>query len=274
MKDRHHSLLVGTSGFSYPDWLGSWYPAGLPRRAMLDYYAEHFNAVELNAPYYSTPTPASARRMVGAAEGRLFFTVKAPGDLTHRGLAGPGVVLPFREFLEPFEEGGCLGPILLQFPASFRRTRENIHYLRVASEQLGGLTLAVEFRSDTWDGAPAEECRGAIRVLVDQPELRGLSASLAQAPDGGTAYFRFHGRNAGSWNVRDAGHGRYLYRYGREELAVLARAVRKADERARTTLAFFNNHPDGNAADNAEQLRDLLGLPAPAARQRDLFGEE
>ncbi len=270
-------ILAGTSGFSYEDWRGSWYPAGLPKRAMLDYYADRFPALEINATYYGTPSVLTARRMVERASGRLCFAVKAPGDLTHKGLAGPDVILPFREFLEPFAGAGCLGPVLLQFPASFVYTRDHRDFLAMAAGQLAGLELAVEFRSATWDGAPARAEvgeLGVVRVVVDQPAVKGLSVSLEEpAVPAPFAYYRFHGRNAGGWYGSEERHGRYRYRYGTEELHELAAAVRKGAERA-TTYAFFNNHPDGNAAQNAERLAGMLGLPPPPESATDLFGEE
>ncbi len=267
-------ILVGTSGFSYDDWLGSWYPPGMPKRAMLDFYADRFPALEVNATYYRTPAPSTARRMVERAAGRLRFAIKAPGELTHKGLAGPGVVLPFREFLEPFAEAGCLGPVLLQFPAGFVYTRDNLLYLHIAVGQLAGLPLAVELRSGTWDAEPARRAADeldAVRVAVDQPAVRGVSASLTEAAEGPFAYYRFHGRNAGAWYGSEDRHGRYNYRYGREELEALAREVRKGAPRAQSTYVFFNNHPDGNAAHNAGQLGAMLGLPPPPESPRDLF---
>src|SRR5690606_17229011 len=81
-RPRRSMILIGTSGFSYDDWRGRWYPPNLPKAKMLDAYADVFNALEINATYYRTPTPSTAQRMIDIAAGRLQFAIKAPGALT------------------------------------------------------------------------------------------------------------------------------------------------------------------------------------------------
>jgi uncharacterized protein YecE (DUF72 family) len=272
------AILLGTSGFSYEDWRGTWYPPGTTKPRMLEAYAAVFDALEINATYYRTPPMATARSMVERAAGRLRFAVKAPGDVTHRRrLDRDVVVLPWRHFLEPFAEAGVLAATLLQFPAALHDTPEARGFMILCRRALSSLPCVVELRHASWDEPAGREFLAELgwpRAVVDQPELRGLSASGASDdPPAGIAYFRFHGRNAASWHASDSADpsARYRYRYAHDELAALAAPVARAAERAQTTLVFFNNHPDGNAPLNAEEFAPLVGVTLRSTGYRDLF---
>jgi uncharacterized protein YecE (DUF72 family) len=270
-------VLVGTSGFSYGDWRGPFYPHALPKARMLEFYAGVFPALEINATYYATPGRAAGESMVRRAAGRLRFAVKAPGDVTHRRSLNPDTVLPWRRFVEPFEESGTLAAVLLQFPAGFHAGPESWAFLSQAYDALRPLPLVAELRHASFDGdrmTAALVEMGYSRALVDQPGVRGLSRSGAVAGTGRIAYARFHGRNAGDW-YREGGdrNARYRYRYAEEELRPWVPVLREAAAKAETALAFFNNHPDANAVQDAATLATMLGEPlAMPARENDLFG--
>jgi len=271
------TLLLGTSGYSYDEWHGVFYPRGLAKSARLDFYASVFRALEINSTYYGTPRPDAARRAVREARGRLAFSVKAPGDVTHRGRADAAAVNPFLDYLEPFREGGVLSAVLLQFPNGLHNTTEGRGLIRQACGALAGLPLAVELRHASWDNAAADAFLADMavsRVAIDQPELRGLSESRRAAPTGPIAYVRFHGRNAAAWygHGDPAGDSRYRYRYQAGELHPWIPALRDAAEKATSTLVFFNNHPDGNAILDALALATMLGDPRAVPESGDLFG--
>lgn len=273
-------ILVGTSGFSYEDWRGRWYPPDLPRAGMLDAYASVFDALEINATYYHTPPPRAAESMVRRAAGRLRFAIKAPGRLTHERLLGPSVVTPFRRFLDPFAGAGVLGPVLFQFPNAMRWDAGARRFLDTVAREFRGCQAVLEFRHASWDSGEARAFAsglGCVIAGVDQPRLDGLAASVQ--PGGGQygapiAYYRFHGRNGGAWYARgdDDPAARYRYSYSAGELAALAGIVRERSARAATAYAFFNNHPDGEAPRNAEAFAALLGVPLRGEGYRDLFG--
>ena len=78
------NLYVGTSGYSYPKWKGSFYPKALPSQQMLRYYAEHFRAVEINSTFYRMPDPATLKSWAADVPEDFKFTLKAPQQITHR----------------------------------------------------------------------------------------------------------------------------------------------------------------------------------------------
>lgn len=267
-------IRIGTSGWSYADWRGAWYPPGLPSARMLAFYATVFDAVEVNATYYRVPGRKSAEGMVRESAGRLHFAIKAPGDVTHGLRMDEEALTPWRRFLEPFVEHGCLGAVLLQFPQRFHAGVETMRHLRALCGRLGGLPVVVEMRHRSWDGAEARRLlgeQGVSRALVDQPDLRGLSRAGGEAGHGAIGYVRFHGRNAGAWYAEGSAHERYRYSYSREELQEWVPIVKESAAKATSTFAFFNNHPDGNAPRDAETFAALLGQPPRGTGYRDLF---
>lgn len=293
------TVLIGTSGYSYADWNGSFYPRGTAARDRLAYYLRHFSFVEINSTYYRPPDATTFGRIadVACAESRSpRIAVKLSGTLTH---ARPDdVAAEVRRFTDgvcPLAAAGCLAPIVAQFPFRFRYDRDDrvylatlLGYLRDALDAAGSSApIAVEFRHRSWSRASVAAglaARGAIAVDVDLPALSGLPPSLlgdevarpgaeSEAPGAApveldtagvtppptprVAYVRLHGRNADRWwdgtNVT-----RYDYRYGEDEIAALARALRRRAASVELIHVAFNNHARGQAVENAEALRSLL----------------
>lgn len=255
------AVIVGTSGYSYKDWVGPYYPAGTRPDAMLGLYAGEFRAVELNFSYYGLPKAATLEKMAMRVDDGFKFTLKLHKDLTHERDRARESMPAFREALRPLTESGKLGGLLAQFPNSFQGTRENCRHLLWLAEELQGCGLAVEFRHDSWDreDIPAWLARHGIALCsVDLPRLQGLPAPVARLADPGMAYLRFHGRNAASWYRHEESYQRYQYVYSGPELAEWVPRVKELAGQAAAVYVFFNNHFGGQAAVDARAFRLLL----------------
>jgi len=264
-------ILIGTSGYSYPEWRGTFYPERLPQARMLAHYAEAFPAVELNATYYRIPTARMLESIVRRAGGRLTFAVKAPRELTHDRAKAAEALPPFREALKPMEEAGALGCLLLQFPFSFTPGAAAAAHILALREGLGDLPAVVEFRHRRWVSQDTFDWLRRHRLgfcCVDEPQLPGLLPPEAVAT-GPVAYVRFHGRNAARWWRHAEAWERYDYLYTDEELRPWVRRLRGLESQATTVFAFFNNHAGGQAVTNARMMARLLagdtGKPFPLA---------
>lgn len=273
-------IYVGTSGYSYADWHGPFFPEDLPARSRLEYYLSRFHFVEINATYYRMP---SARMIGGIADrcraavtaaASVPFVVKLPGSLTHERPENTTELdhraSLFGAALAPLVAAARQDPlvpsVLAQFPFSFRYTPENRTYLARLGDRLREMPFQVfvEFRQREWQRESVHAGlaeRDLIPVTVDLPDLAGLPNSL----DGTVSarfrilYLRCHGRNTATWWTGDA-TTRYDYRYSADELSRIADFVSafvSKDPRASAYVAF-NNHFRGNAAANAEELRQLL----------------
>lgn len=252
-------IRFGSSGFSYKDWVGPFYPEGLPQREWLAYYAREFDTVEVNMTFYRPPAAKTLAAWAERTPPGFLFAVKAHRSLTHERQAPD--FEGFTQGLLPLREAGKLACVLAQFPQSFHPTPPNRDYLARLRAGLGDLPAVVEFRDAAWATA---ETYAHLRELnlgfacLDEPRLKGLMLPLAVAT-GPVAYVRFHGRNARQWYRHEHGWQRYNYSYTREELAEWVPRLRALDSAAPLTLVYFNNAWQGQGLANAKALRELLG---------------
>lgn len=291
-------IFVGTSGYSFRDWVGPFYPEGTRSEEMLSRYARVFPAVEINATYYRLPSVGTFRSMVERTPPGFRFVVKLTGSLTHGGTAGregeterTGSRLPgpapqpissraedlsegcraFLAAISPLEEEERLDGILAQFPYRFREGRTERERIAELRRHLGKRRLFVEFRHRSWARESTFrflEDLGVGFCIVDEPALPGLFPRLVrQTTD--IAYFRFHGRNAERWWDGDSST-RYDYLYDEAELREWAAKIHDTAARTRQTFVFFNNCHGGSAPRNAEQMQAILGQLYGAGGQADV----
>ncbi len=253
-------ILVGTSGYDYPEWRGVFYPQDLPRDEFLAFYSGYFNALEINYTYYGMPEERQIASMVTRSMERLQFSVKAHQSMTHNVTVSGrrDSSRAFREALLPMTNRGLLKSVLLQFPQSFHYAPDERRYLDNLVGELQGLPLVAEFRHRSWQNKrvwEGLEKRGVGWCICDMPELKNLPSSL-QIVTGGAAYLRFHGRNAGSWygtNARD----RYEYDYTQSQLETFLPLVNSVAASSRLVQIYFNNHAKGHAVVNAQKMKIL-----------------
>src|SRR5262249_25760040 len=154
----------------------------------------------------------------------------------------------FLEALEPLRAAGKLGGILFQFPSYVVFKDRSLDYLQWAREQLGEDRMFVEFRHGSWldddhrdDTLRFLEEIGAGHVIVDAPRIAGAKnlVPTVLALTSPTAYVRFHGRNAETWNKRGGSAAeRFDYLYPDEELQEWVGPLRKLEGQAEEVYAF------------------------------------
>jgi uncharacterized protein YecE (DUF72 family) len=254
-------ILIGSSGYSYKDWVGVFYPDGLRPSDYLEFYALHFSFVELNFSYYAQPSPSAIAGLLARTPPAFMFSIKTHRSLTHdRNDDWRAQAAVFRRGIQPLAESGRLAGLVAQFPFSFHYNPDNRRFLADLCAEFAAYPFCVEFRNAEWltDRVVGElAARGARLVLTDTPDLPGLP-TLARYPAGSIAaagYVRFHGRNGQNWWKGDS-TSRYDYLYSREELEKWLPLLRGS---ARPILPVaFNNHARGRAVANAKDLQLLL----------------
>ena len=281
-------ILLGTSGFSYPDWDGVFYPPGLARAKQLDYYVRQFKTVEVNSTYYRIPPPSTFAAMERKTPPDFEFVVKAHQEMTHKRTHDPEVYGALHAALDPLRRARKLSGLLAQFPQSFHHSDSGLVFLLELQKRMEGTPLFVEFRHNSWmrdDVFDFLETESLGYVSVDEPDLPGLLPRVARAT-GPLAYVRFHGRNKKSWHLRSDGTEgpdarpsaapgargpkererrllRYDYLYSEVELKDWADKIRELNQKTQKTFVFFNNCHAGQAATSAKLMRTLLGMPEP-----------
>lgn len=256
-------IHIGTSGYSYKDWIGPVYPPGTRDQDMLGRYAEEFSFTELNFTYYRMPNRKQLDRMQARTPPGFLFAVKAHQQMTHqREAASPETCAIFLDALEPLLISDRLACVVAQFPYSFHNTARNVEYLAKLREWLPDLPIQVEFRNNDWIVPETGKVLRGLNlgfVCVDQPRLKGLIHPFATATTE-TGYIRFHGRNAAKWYDHRHAYERYDYLYSEKELAEWVPRVETLKEKTRRIFIAFNNHFGGQAVTNARMLQGLLGM--------------
>lgn len=253
-------FYCGTSGFSYDDWIGIYYPAGLPRKNWLSCYAQEFNALELNSTYYTLPAVSAMESLARKTGGGFLFSVKANREMTHTLERAQDACRSFVRILQPLIDADKLGCVLAQFPYSFNYVAANRVYLERLKGWLAELPLVIEFRNAAWLNPGTLDWMRKNDVgfcCVDEPQIPGLLPPVAEVT-GKIGYIRFHGRNASKWWKHEQAWERYDYTYRRDELADWLPGIAKIAREAENTFIFANNHWRGQSVDTIRQVRSML----------------
>lgn len=253
-------ILIGTSGYSYKDWVGPFYPSGYSSRDMLGFYAREFSFTEINSTYYRLPTPGMIERMSQRVPDDFVFALKAFQGITHEAEDCERL----RKAVQPLIDRGKLGAILIQFPYSFRNDVNSRDYLARVRDYLRDVPLAAEFRNSGWEDERTWDLLRELEiayVCVDGPRLKGLPKPItkATAPFG---YVRFHGRNAGKWWNHEQAYERYDYLYSERELKDWVPPLLSLSKEVTRLFVAFNNHFNGQSVKNARMLREYLRCPS------------
>ena len=238
------SLFIGTSGFSYPSWRGSFYPAKMPAREFLAYYSSRFQSLEINSTFYRLPLESTLARWRDLTPEGFVFAVKASRYITHiKRLGEPeNTVGPFLDRVRSL--GAKLGPVLLQLPAKFSFNGKVLASFCEALDK--GFRYVFEFRDPGW--FRQETCAilkryGAAFCIYDFAGLRSPDAVTA-----GFVYIRLHGP------LREPYRGAYADAFLEERAA----AIRGWLDEGRAVYVFFDNTMQGDAARDALKLSRLL----------------
>lgn len=248
---------LGTMGFSYADWAGSFYPDTLAKRNYLGHYSRFFNAAEIDSTFYGTPRVATVKRWLAATPEGFRFCPKTPRTITHdKGLQSAH--LDMAEFVAVMRElGKKLGAILIQLPPSF-----GVDQFEVLDVFLGelpvNLRFAVEFRHNSWHQLHTVEMLRAHQVSWAATEYPNLPRGVQLTSD--FIYFRLIGR-----------HGQFQ-RHNREQLDRSANLhwwhqhLKTHLEKVEDVYGFFNNDYAGFGPGSCNQFKALSGLSAPNLR--------
>jgi uncharacterized protein YecE (DUF72 family) len=238
-------VRIGCSGWNYHHWRnGVFYPPRCPSRLWLDYYARHFDTVEVNATFYRLPNREVVANWVEASAPGFLFAVKMSRYVTHlkRLLDQDAAVRRFYERIEPLVHSPKLGPVLWQLPGNFRRDDER---LARALRRLPRGRHCFEFRHESWFVPEVYELLRSHRVaLVIGDDPRRAFQTLELTTD--WTYIRFH---AGSRGRRG--------NYSPTELEQWARRIEHW-RRDNDVYAYFNNDWEGFAPRNATWLKRRL----------------
>jgi uncharacterized protein YecE (DUF72 family) len=232
-------IWIGTSGYNYPEWKGSFYPPTLPAAKMLPYYAERFPTVEINYTFYRTPTEKIVSGWSAATPSVFKLTLKAPKRITHdarlRDCADR-----VRQFLETAAAlESKLGALLFQLPPNFKK---DLTVLETFLETFPPrVCAAFEFRHASWFDADVLDALRRRNLALCVADSEKLSAPIEITAD--YAYFR----------LRDEG-------YTPDDIRQWAEVIREKTAACRDVFVYFKHEEEGKGPEFARLLMTALNL--------------
>jgi uncharacterized protein YecE (DUF72 family) len=239
--------LIGTSGYNYPEWRGSFYPEKLAAAKMLGYYAERFNSVEVNYTFYRIPTEKLLEGWAAGTPAGFTFTLKAPRRITHDNKLRNVADLTQTFCRTAATLGSKLGVLLFQLPPTFKR--DDAVFAAFLDAIPEGTRAAFEFRHASWHDAAVFEALRRRNLALCIADSEKMSTPLVPTAD--YTYFR----------LRDEG-------YQAPDIQHWADTVRSLDAPQGAHI-YFKHEEQGKGPEFAALLMSLLGIgtPYPTAGQ-------
>lgn len=230
-------LFVGTSGYGYKEWKGSFYPEQLPAKRMLTYYGERFNSVELNHTFRKMPTAESLKALAEQVPEAFRFAVKAPQSITHfKRLKDTDTVLKeFTKAVKTLKERQ--GPVLFQLPPNFKKDLDRLKaFLKILDKKI---QAAFEFRHESWyDDEVIDALRARSCVLCAADDEETPPVQVVRTADWGYVRLR-----------RD--------KYTKKQLATWVQTIR--DQNWKETFVYFKHEETGTGPRWGKQFLKLAG---------------
>lgn len=237
-------IFIGTSGWHYKHWLGVFYPAGTKGAQMFEFYARHFDTVEINNSFYRLPAAHTFDNWRESAPAGFCFAVKASRFTTHMKKLKDPQSSSEKFFLVAERLENKLGPILFQLPPRWKLNIERFAEFLAAIPR--GHKYAFEFREDSWHVpevfALLRKHKAALCIhdFADMKVPKELTADFT--------YIRFHGPTS----------AKYWGSYSDDDLKKWAQRIESWRSQLPATYVYFNNDPEGAAVRNALTLKRLL----------------
>jgi len=254
-----NELLIGTSGWSYNEWEGVFYPNSSANK--LSFYSKVYNTAEVDSSFYAYPSKGLVLGWAKYTPENFVFSLKLPQLLTHEKKLdlGKGVeadLVRFLSLLKPLMTTGKLGPILIQLPPSYAFQSDFEKLKGFLSKAPEDVRFAVEFRHPSWlkeEVWSFLRSRNVASVIVDEPLLPPDTIVTADF-----AFIRWHGHGSRPW---------YNYRYSEKELQGWVPKVKEVTSRVEKTYGYFNNHFRGFAVENSLRMMEMLGTSSPRQQE-------
>ena len=230
--------LIGTSGYNYPEWRGSFYPEKFPTAKMLAFYAERFNTVEVNYTFYRIPTPALLDGWARGTPDGFTFTLKAPRRITH-----DSKLQRVEDLTQTFCKtattlGSKLGVLLFQLPPTMKR--DDAVFGSFLDTIPDGTRAAFEFRHASWHDAAVFDALRRRNLALCIADSEKLTTPVVQTAD--YAYYR----------LRDEG-------YQPADIERWGTTIRQSADGIRDAYVYFKHEEQGKGPEFAQLLMTSLG---------------
>lgn len=264
---------IGTAGWSYKDWVPSFYPKNQSGKFdWLQFYSHYFNCIEVNASYYTYLSPRIVEGWIKKISDTddFIFHIKLHQDFTHKRKYDEQNIKAVRYNLDLLKKSERLGGLLIQFPYSYVFDGSSVEHIKKLRDIFPDINCFVEVRHSSWKNNRAYQFfkeNDLTYCTIDQPQI-GQAIEFEPIITNDKAYIRFHGRNTEAWkkSLSDFGKkqtyeeqsSRYSYLYLPGELIEIEQKIKSIQQKVKEINVIMNNHPKGDAVANAFELIHLL----------------
>lgn len=243
-------ILVGTSGWYYQDWVGSFYPKKLKSYKDLAFYAETFKTVENNSAFYHMPLRSTIQKWDKATPRDFIFSVKLNQSITHYQalVLNAKTKTLLKDYFHSINQlQSKLGTILIQLPARFRYDLDKLETFLKYYTKHYPVRTAIEFRNQYWFVKDTYNILKKYNIALTIAQSSRYPLDQTMTADFG--YFRFHGPRK-----------LFMSSYSDKELKDWASFIKKCSKTMKTIYIYFNNTASMFAIKNALTLRKFLGM--------------
>lgn len=253
------TVLIGTSGWVYDDWVGQFYPKSLNQEDFLFYYSEIFYTNEINTTFYNTPSKWVVKNWVKKTPKNFLFSAKIPQIVSHEAKLDINLCLEdlelFLKAMKPLIKAKKIIAFLIQLPPSFKK-KENFSNLKEfinywpGDPQSDKYNLVIEFRHNSWMD---KEIFNYLKEksLTYCAVIEPLLPPRMDITNSNFAYIRFHGFGKKIW---------FDYFFKEEEIKSWAQEIKKVIKKVDNIAIYFNNHFSGYAVKNSLMLMNELNI--------------
>jgi uncharacterized protein YecE (DUF72 family) len=233
------NFWIGTSGFQYLEWKGSFYPEDLPTAKMLSFYAERFTTTEINYTFHRIPAQKTIDNWKAQTPGRFRFALKAPQKVTHW-----SKLRDCSDTLEYFCKivtglDGRLGPVLFQLPPAFKK---NAEVLRSFLREFPDMRGAFEFRHESWFDEEIFELLKSRNIALCIADTDTLATPKKATADYG--YLRLRRKD-----------------YNGDDVQRWSEFLQKQNSKWKDAFVYFKHEESGIGPKLAKQMMELLLMP-------------
>ena len=246
MAKKQGKIYVGTSGWHYKHWVGTYYPQDLKSDQFMEYYLKDFHTVEINNSFYKLPSEATFMQWRNDVPADFLYAVKASRFITHMKKLKEAKTSFDKFFLNVAGLEEKLGPILFQLPPGWKVNAERLREFTNAIPSDYRYTF--EFRNDTWYTQEVYDILKEKNMAFCVYELEYHQSPLVITAD--FVYIRLHGPG-----------NKYQGSYNDQSLAEWAGRCRDWSKEGKDVFIYFDNDQNGYAAFNARSLKELVSKP-------------
>ncbi|MBP7654014.1 DUF72 domain-containing protein [Candidatus Dependentiae bacterium] len=273
-------IYIGASGYKFKDWQSVFYPKNMQQNKWLAHYSKYFNYIETELLTDVKSISLNLSDLAEQSENKLKIGIKLNKEITHLNINKSNIsdniniAKIVSKNLAEISNQIWFGPILMEFPFSFRYSQSNFEKVKILSACFIDLKKCLEFQHDSWMSPDIIEFASQNKIslcLRDVPKFQNMIGSNNYLITSNVSYIRMHGRNETNWWQPTYPEDQTDYSYSHKELSAWFNNINiKILNSVNDVYIIFNNPKNGYAVENALYMMKKFRLKPALPEQPEL----